>query len=346
MRRHLVLFLLWCVWPWFPAAAEVVDRQLAIEAFEHSDRGLRYLRTRQAEDGSWSDSVLVTAHALRAFLESYRRYDESDGAFITRPVGYLLAHVNDDGSIAGPKEDRVRATAAALAALAATKNPAYAEAIAGARRFLATAQLDADEGIAADHPDYGGLGVGSPGLLQQLEAIEALRAADQGAAEGPLWEKAQVFVSRRQNHRATNDRDWAGDDGGFTERPGAASTPLATHAGLAALLFAGVDKGDPRVQAAWNWIRGNYGLEPGLTASHSFAFYAVFAKGMRAYGETLVTGPDGTPHNWRNDLIARLLALYHPDGSWGAEGTPPGYDRELATASSLIALNQVIHSLR
>ena len=34
-----------------------------------------------------------------------------------------------------------------------------------------------------------------------------------------------------------------------------------THAGLLALLFAGVDKQDPRVQAAWQWILDNYTLE-------------------------------------------------------------------------------------
>ena len=45
-------------------------------------------------------SVGITALALRALLESPEHYAESDGAFITRPVAYLLANAKSDGSIA------------------------------------------------------------------------------------------------------------------------------------------------------------------------------------------------------------------------------------------------------
>ena len=61
-----------------------------------------------------------------------------------------------------------------------------------------------------------------------------------------------------------------------------------TAAGLLSLLFAGVDKTDPRVQAAYKWMTANYTLEvnPGTTKKHGlFYFYNAFAKVMTAYGE-------------------------------------------------------------
>ncbi len=58
------------------------------------DAGLHYLRGQQATDGSVARSVGITALSLRAFLESHRGYNESDGAFITRQVDFLLSKVN------------------------------------------------------------------------------------------------------------------------------------------------------------------------------------------------------------------------------------------------------------
>ena len=78
----------------------------------------------------------MTALALRAFLESYRGYDESDGAFITRPIAFLLAHVNEDGSISESNQNRAYNTAVSLTALAATGNPRYADVIAGGQAYL------------------------------------------------------------------------------------------------------------------------------------------------------------------------------------------------------------------
>ena len=50
----------------------LMDPGLHSKAKRATDEGLRYLREQQAEDGSWSESVGVTALALRAFLESHR----------------------------------------------------------------------------------------------------------------------------------------------------------------------------------------------------------------------------------------------------------------------------------
>ena len=129
-------------------AADTVgmDPELRDKAKRAVDAGLHYLRGEQAEDGSWSNSVGVTALGLRAFLQSHRGYDETDGAFITRPIEFMLAHTNDDGSISETNQNRNYNTAVCMTALAATGNKKYDEALSGARRFLGDLQIDEGDG--------------------------------------------------------------------------------------------------------------------------------------------------------------------------------------------------------
>ena len=113
-----------------------MDPELQSKAKRAVDAGLHYLRTNQADDGSWSDSVGVTALGLRAFLQSHRGYSEIDGAFITRPVEFVLAHINEDGSISETNQNRNYNTAVAMTGLAATSNDDHADVLAGAQAFL------------------------------------------------------------------------------------------------------------------------------------------------------------------------------------------------------------------
>lgn len=222
------------------------------------DAGLHYLRGNQADDGSWSGSVGVTALGLRAFLESHRGYSEKDGAFITRPLAFLLAHVNEDGSISETNQNRNYNTAVCLTALAATGSDAYDGVIGNAQKFLRGLQIDEEEGYEREHAYYGGIGYGGderPDLSNAYMALEGLRASALDP-EDAVWEKALLFVSRSQNRSESNDQEWAANDGGFTYMPGysphggTASYGGMTAAGLLSLLFAGTDRNDPRVQAA------------------------------------------------------------------------------------------------
>ena len=113
------------------------------------------------------------------------------------------------------------------------------------------------------------------------------------------------------------------------------------------LLFAGTDKNDARVQAAYKWITQNYTLEtnPGTNKKHGlFYFYNVFAKVMAAYGEDSFVDGKGQRHNWRDELALKLLALQNADGSWAnTESKAWWEDRpQLVTAWSVIALEQAV----
>ncbi len=344
-----------------PAAAPAakaparIDPALAEKAKRAVDEGLHFLRQKQADDGSWSKSVGVTALGLRAFLGSHRGYNEADGAFVTRPVKFLLDHINPDGSISETNQNKSYNTAVAVVALKDAKNPAYAEAIGKAQGFLKVHQIDEPEGYEPSHPYYGGVGYGGderPDLSNSYMAIEALRASDLDPKD-PVWAKALAFVSRSQNNSETNDQSFAANDGGFTYMPGysphggSASYGGMTSAGLLSLLFAGADKNDPRVQAAYNWIRANYSVDanPGAKDNQGlFYYYNAYAKAMKAYGEPEVTDSNGATHNWRNDLAAKLVSLQQADGSWVNKDSPRWWegDPNLCTAWSVIALNLVL----
>jgi squalene-hopene/tetraprenyl-beta-curcumene cyclase len=334
--------------------ADILDPKLRDKAKRAADDGLHYLREHQAENGSWSNSVGVTALALRAFLEEHRAYNESDGPFITRAVRFILDHANEDGSISETKTQNGNYnTAAAITALQATHNPAYADVIKKGQNYLKKLQADEGEGYPPDHKFYGGIGYGGserPDLNNTYFALEALKATSLDPND-PVWKKAQVFVNRCQNRTESNDQKWAANDGGYTYRPGDSpqggtnSYGGATHMGLISLLFAGVDKQDPRIQAAHDWIRANYTLDdnPGAQDGKQglFYYYNAFGKSMYAYGEPEITDSKGVTHNWRNDLVTKLLSLQADDGSWVNTYSSRWWenDKNLVTAWSVIALN-------
>lgn len=350
-----IVLVITCAAP-HTAIADRMDPELRQATQRAVDAGLHYLRINQADDGSWSESVGVTALGLRAFLESHRGYDESDGAFITRPIEYLMAHINDDGSISETNQNRNYNTAVVMTALAATNNPDYSEALTGAQNFLKDLQIDEGDGYEKQHAYYGGIGYGGderPDLSNAYMALEGLRASALDS-DDPVWEKALLFVSRSQNRSESNDQEWATNDGGFTYMPGfspnggTASYGGMTSAGLLSLLFAGVDREDPRIQAAYDWIRNNYTLDhnPGSDGGVQglYYYYNVFSKSMSAYGEDMLVDADGNEHNWRNDIARKLISLQNDDGSWVNPESPRWWEgnKELVTAWSVIALNAAL----
>lgn len=357
MKNIIVLttFLASICLPALSLAETGMDPGLHKKAKRAIDAGLHFLREQQTEDGSWSNSVGITALALRSFLESPRKYNEEDGAFITRPTGFLLNHVNDDGSISETNQNRNYNTAVAITTLQATNNNNYQEIIANAQKFLKQLQIEESDGYRPDHKYYGGIGYGGderPDLSNQYIALEALSSTGLDR-DDPVYERALVFISRSQNHSESNDQSWATNDGGFTYMPGysphggTGSYGSMTHAGLLSLLFAGTDKTDPRVKAAYDWIRANYTLDENPGAKHKqglFYYYNAFAKSMYAYRESEITDDKGTVHNWRNDLATKLLSLQAADGSWVNNESPRWWEgnRDLVTAWSVIALNLVV----
>ncbi len=265
--------------------------------------------------------------------------------------------VREDGSISESNQNNNYNTAAAIVALKATGNPAYDEIIANAQKFLLGLQINEEEGYDPEHRYYGGIGYGGderPDMSNLYIALEALQATAEDPKD-PVWEKALVFVSRSQNRSESNDQSWAGNDGGFIYMPGwnppeyggTNSYGGMTAAGLISLLFAGVDRNDPRIQVAYKWLGDNYTLEvnPGTDTKHGlFYFYNAFGKVMAAYGEPAFTDSTGQSHNWRRELAQKLVSLQRPDGSWVNADSNKWWENnpQLATAWAVIALEHAI----
>lgn len=328
-------------------------------------RGEAYLRRTQETDGSWSEYPATTALAVSALLRG--GHTEVADPDMARGVRFILRSVQPDGGIYSTANAATALpnynTSLCAMTLAQTRNPAYRSFIARAQHFLESSQFDEADDVPPSDPRYGGIGYGShpdrPDLSNLQMALEALK--DTGAGpNAPVWHKAIVFLQRAQNRKESNDQPWAQDasnDGGFvydsrgrsyaTGGDPHASYGSMSYAGLKSYIYCGVTRSDPRVQAAWNWIRSHYTVKehPGMGDTSLYYYYHTMAKTLDVYGTRIVRDAAGRPHDWASELADQLTADQRPDGSWYNdnarfwENQPP-----LVTSYTLIALSYCLHS--
>ncbi len=346
-----------------------------VKKFKKSvDKGIRFLAKHQSPDGSYGGGVGITALCLRAIAESYRKYREDDGPFVSKAVDYILSNVQKDGGIYNKNQglENYR-TSVAITALVALQNPKYKDVIRRARDFVVGLQCSEENGYdPKKHPkSYGGTGYGGdmrPDITNTATAIEALKAAGL-PKDHPFWKRALVFLKRVQHNTEGdgNDQAWASDDpevrGGFVYLPGnskAGTVKLAdgrevprpygsvSYAGLLSLIYADVGKKDPRVRGAVDWIRRHFTVEenPYMGKQGLFYYYTVMAKCLYVMGDRYIVTPKGEKHDWAVELGKKLVSLQRPDGSWKNEvGRWWENNPHLATAYAITALNYCIRFL-
>jgi squalene-hopene/tetraprenyl-beta-curcumene cyclase len=337
------------------AAPPVLDAKQAAAARAAVDRGLDFLRKQQAADGSYGNHVGLTAMTLLALAGSYHHYERDDGPFVSLATDWLVKQQRPDGAISGDATPTYN-TALAIMALKAVSAHAFDKQIAAGQAFLVRDMTDEGEKVKPADKYYGGMGYGAgeerPDLSNLQFGLEALKATDFDP-NSDVWKKAQVFLNRCQNRSESNDQSGAGNDGGFVYAPDKSmagdlkSYGAMTFAGLKSLIFTGAKKDDPRVQAAWQWIRANYGFDdhPGLGTVTYYYYLQTAATALDAYGEPLVPDPKGRGRNWAADLTARLVSLQRPDGSW-INDNPKYWEGNpiLATTRAVVALNHALHA--
>lgn len=238
--------------------------------------------------------------------------------------------------------------------------------------------------VDAKHPFYGGLGYGKTGRPDLSNLSFFLQAMhDAGvASDDPCYQRAVVFLTRTQMLGDVNDMEFAkgSKQGGFiysttpdnkpenlgkgeskagtieeTLDDGTRTSRLRcygsmTYAGFKGYIYANLSRDDPRVKAAYDWVRGNYTLaeNPGIGANGVYYYYVTFSRSLKAWGlPTIQTMKhDGTPgetKDWANDLIDRLSELQNADGSFKQvderwmENNPV-----LITAYGLLALQEAV----
>jgi squalene-hopene/tetraprenyl-beta-curcumene cyclase len=340
------------------AAPEDMSPELRARAQQAIDAGIKFLRSRQAPDGSVLSSTGLTALSLTSILQNPGGTGNVDKAVIDKYATFIASKANPDGSIVERAHDQSYNTAVAITALAATKDPKYAPLVTAGQKYIIGTQIGESRGFAPVDSWYGGMGYGGderPDVSNLYVALDALRATSYNPKD-PVWQKALIFASRMQNRSESNDQKWAGNDGGFAYSPGmnppemgggTKSYASVTAAGMYALLLIGVEKSDPRVQAAYKWLTTNYTLDSNFgtgTKNTLFYYYSAFAKVMSAYGEKQFVDGRGQRHNWRNELVEKLVQLQDADGSWTNRDSKEWWEDkpELATAWSVMALEQAL----
>ncbi len=343
------------------------ERQAGAEAARLCARGAKYLLAAQEADGGWrsQSGPGISCLVLKALIQEPTVGPKH--AAVKRGIEFVLKSQHEDGGIYS-SEGLLKnyESSVALSMFAVLKDQTYAKQIAALQKYLKDLQWDEGEGKSPDDPYYGGAGYGRekrPDLSNTQMMLEALQ--DSGLPpDDPAYKKALVFISRCQMLGETNDQPFArgSTQGGFIYSPVNTGESKAatitvdgrtelrcygsmTYAGFKSMLYAGLTKQDPRVQAALDWIKRYWTLEqnPNMPEAQSdqglFYYYHVFGRALAALGEPVIQDKTGREHEWRVELVERLKKIQHDDGSWvnTADRWMEG-DPSLTTAYSMLAL--------
>jgi squalene-hopene/tetraprenyl-beta-curcumene cyclase len=363
-RRHFLAGSAGIIGAWTLAGRTAIGADEPKPAAGDLERkAVAFLRGRQDRDsGAWSidrKEPGITALVVTALLRSGLVTPAEPVA--ARGLDYLEQFVDPKGGLAGASHANYATAIGLMAFQQANKNGRYDALIKGGQDFLKTMQWDEAENRDRNSDFYGGAGYGGknsrPDLSNTAFMVESLRETGL-PADDPALKKALVFVSRCQNLKGEfNDQPWAGkvNDGGFvytaatggssvagtTPDGGLRSYASMTYAGLRSMIYAGLRRDDPRVKAAYDYIRRHYTLDenPGLGQRGLYYYYQVFAKALAMLDAPELVDESGRAHDWRADLIAALAKRQADDGSWvnKADQFMEG-DPNLVTSYGLLAL--------
>ncbi len=208
-------------------------------------------------------------------------------------------------------------------------------------------------------------------------ALDALASTGLDS-ENEAFRRALRFLERSQNRSESNDVSigegedvvHAGDDGGASYGPGMSEAGMIvladgskvprsygsmTYALLKGFVFAGLPKDDPRMKAAWEWLRKNYTLDinPGFESASDplaaynglFYYFHTMARALDLYGAEQIVDSAGVAHDWRRELAGRMVALQdQADGSWVNANSSRWWEGNpmLATSYALLALESAL----
>ena len=366
----------------FEAARRAIEDGLAYIASQQSPDGSWMNRAETAPTDAPKEpapvGVAVSALAIKSLSQS-----GSSGSHLDRGLEFILASTGTPRGFALGPEGRLGTYVASAvgSALASIEDPAVQDRLQASIEWLKQAQWDDGEGLKKDQDWYGGVGYGNrgrPDLSNTQMMLEALH--DAGVSpDDPAVQRALQFVSRTQNLTATNKAEWAlngSNDGGFIYTPANGGESMAneylgegrrgellpegqprslrsygsmTYVGFKSLLYAGLTSDDPRVRAAFDWIRNNWTFaeNPGLGRQGWFYYLHAMSRALNAARQETVTTPDGETHRWREELIDTLVAAQQPDGSW-SNAEPRWMEDEpvLATIYATLSLQEALKPMK
>ena len=335
-------------------------------------RGLAWMAGQQQPNGAFGnpDFPALTGLPLWAFANTK---DARYTGAVDRAVAFILTCIQTNGGIyAANKGQRAASlatynTAVCMIALHATGRRDLTPVLLRAREFLATSQLK------GDNEHEGGFGYEQNGeghsdlmnthfsleAMRDTQDLEDLRASSEKRVD-INWDKALQYVSRLQY---TNDAASA-DQGGFAYNPADPNANLVrrtvrriimsaygsiSYAGLLSMVYAQVDRSDPRVQSMLDWSSKHWSLDenPGMGDTGLYFFYNVMSRALDTGKIDSIPRKAGdkekdkvpAPITWRDELAAKLIGLQKADGHWvNKNGRFWENDPVLTTAYAVLTL--------
>ena len=343
----------------------------AEQAIRH---GLEFLKATQDASGGWpgpgpdAGDPAVTALAAKCFVQ-HPDYGAKHPVAV-RATELIRRHQKRNGGIYidGFGLRNYYTSVCLMLLSAAGEN--HRDAVKAAQQFLTQLQWDEGEQITEENAWYGGVGYGQherPDLSNTQLMLEALHQSGL-PADDPVFQKALKFIERCQMCSDSNDQPFArqSEQGGFIYSPHQGGESKAgtitvkgrtelrsygsmTYAGFKSMLYADVDRKDPRVQNAVEWIRRHYTLDenpnmPGRQSRQGLYYYFhTFASALRAWGEPVIVDAGGGRHAWRADLCEKLISLQNQDGSWiNPEDRWEEYNPHYVTALAILAMQSAL----
>ncbi len=367
-----------------PTPSEAIDESLKREAIAGIQRAVNFLTDNQKPDGSWCNHPAITALVCMAIENSHSKENsEIRKSAVEKGREYILKFVQPDGSIwmAGKEKEYPNyTTAVSLAFLALHNDPNDETVMRNARKYLLGSQVNDPKNPFHGGIGYGSAGEGRPDLSNTQWALEALYLTEhldkepflnnpEDAKKADLaWKNAVMFLSKLQNLPESNDSVWVlkskdeAEKGGFIYKPdeSKASDKIGdkeslrtygsmTYAGLKSMIYAKLDKNDPRVRAAVEWGKKHYTLDenPGMGSEGHFYYIQTFSKAYSLLGEDMIKTDDGQEKAWRVDLVKKLLSLQKGKGEWVNEKSGRWMEciPELVTAYALLSLEAAMGTM-
>ncbi len=355
-------------------SASGLDKSLELEIHAAIDRALNWLAAQQKPNGSWSNESFPALSAMQTWAFA-RSSHEKRATALPKAVAFLKSCVQEDGGIYKEVPGRKGGglanynTAICMTALHEVKDPALTRIIQNARTFVANGQATGDDiydgGFGYDRKTnrpYADLmnTVYAAEAMRLTQDVEDLRPAGEKKV-GVDWEAATAFIDSLQNKSESGEED----AGGFFYKPGeskAGTTTNAsgvvvfrsygsmTYAGMLGLIYANVDRDDPRIRSAFDWAVKHWSLEenPGMGPQGLFFFYNILTRSLSAYGAEVLQVSENEQINWRKEVARKLLSLQTIDPATGQgywlnnEGRFWERDPVLVTGYSVLALQHLI----
>ena len=319
-----------------------VDISLQNEAKAAIQRGLKWLASHQKENGAWSNEDFPALTALPLWAFSWGEHPDKD-KITSNAVAFILGSVQADGGIYRNVEAKGGGlanynTAICMTGLHATGKPELGAVVRKAREFVAAGQHTGDDVYNGGMGYDKATGRQYADLSDTVIAVEAMRFTQSAEDNRPAgekradlkWQGVTQFLGHVQNDASTGPSN----AGGFAYRPEeskAGTTTNAdgtvvfrsygsmTYAGLLTLIYADVDRKDPRVRSAFEWTVRHWTLNenPGMGQEGLYYFYNVLTKALSAYGQDMITREDGTKLDWRTEVVRKLINLQKIDPATG-----------------------------